>query len=121
MLYIYLINLINNTSFCEDDKLAQASAYCGRLILKHTEMKLQCYGDTNQLKNKLTSLRKKGRLILLKSTLKMMEGYLTVQNRQEIKELISDFRDVLGVSMLFVVGGSPLFLFMAIIHQGGDE
>jgi hypothetical protein len=25
----------------------------------------------------------------------MMEGYLTPNNRQEIKELISDFRDVL--------------------------
>jgi hypothetical protein len=33
-------------------------------------------------------------------------------NRQEIKELISDFRDV-KTSMLVQWGGSPLFLFMA--------
>jgi hypothetical protein len=47
---------------------------------------------------------------------KMMERYLTVHNRQEIKDLISDFRDVVeGFDACTIVqlGGSPLFLFMA--------
>jgi hypothetical protein len=46
----------------------------------------------------------------------MMERYLTVHNRQEIKDLISDFRDVVeGFDACTIVqlGGSPLFLFMA--------
>jgi hypothetical protein len=36
-------------------------------------------------------------------------------NRQEIKELISDFRDVrkLDACTIVQLGGSPLFLFMA--------
>jgi hypothetical protein len=48
---------------------------------------------------------------------KMMERISNCpNNRQEIKELISDFRDVLesfDACTIVQLGGSPLFLFMA--------
>jgi hypothetical protein len=46
----------------------------------------------------------------------MMERISNCPNRQEIKELISDFRDVLesfDACTIVQLGGSPLFLFMA--------
>jgi hypothetical protein len=44
-------------------------------------------------------------------------------NRQEIKELISDFRDVLKASMLVLaIGRKPIVLIHGrIIHPRGDE
>jgi hypothetical protein len=52
-------------------------------------------------------------------------GYLTVQTRQEIKELISDFRDVLGkLRCLYycTIGRKPIVLIHGrIIHPRGDE
>jgi hypothetical protein len=47
---------------------------------------------------------------------KMMRISNCPNNRQEIKELISDFRDVLesfDACTIVQLGGSPLFLFMA--------
>jgi hypothetical protein len=66
----------------------------------------------------INELEEKGRLILLKEhSPKMMERISNCpNNRQEIKELISDFRDVLesfDACTIVQLGGSPLFLFMA--------
>jgi hypothetical protein len=67
----------------------------------------------NQLKNKLT--RRKRKINSSKEhSPKMMERISNCpNNRQEIKELISDFRDVLNFDATVQLGGSPLFLFMA--------
>jgi hypothetical protein len=59
---------------------------------------------TNQLKNKLTSLRKRKINSSKEHSPKMMERISNCpNNRQEIKELISDFRDVLETSMLVLL------------------
>jgi hypothetical protein len=59
-------------------------------------------------------LRKK-KINSLKESPKMMERISNCpNNRQEIKELISDFRDVLeSFDAYYCTRGSPLFLFMA--------
>jgi hypothetical protein len=69
----------------------------------------------------INELEEKGRLIL-KEHSKDDGGISNCPNRQEIKELISDFRDVLKLRCCTIVqlGGSPLFLFR-IIHPRGDE
>jgi hypothetical protein len=80
----------------KDDSNTKASAYCGGLILKNKLIwKLQCYGvpHTNQLKNKLTSLRKRKIYSSKEHSPKMMRGYLTVQTidrRLKNSSLISE-------------------------------
>jgi hypothetical protein len=61
MLYIYLINLINNTSFCsvEDDKLSKTSAYCGGLILKQTDMKTMLWCSHQPTQEQINELEEK--------------------------------------------------------------
>jgi hypothetical protein len=62
--------------------------------------------------SRTTSLRK-GRLILLRALSKMRISNCP-NNRQEIKELISDFRDVLeSFDACTIVQLGGLFLFMA--------
>jgi hypothetical protein len=60
---------------------------------------------------------REGRVISSKRSLpKMMERISNCpNNRQEIKDLISDFRDGRRLRLYYCVqlGGSPLFLFMA--------
>jgi hypothetical protein len=96
----------------------KASAYCGGLILKQTDMKttmLWCSAH-QPTQEQINELEEKGRLILLKEHLMMERISNCPNNRQEIKELISDFRDVLesfDACTIVQLGGSPLFLFMA--------
>jgi hypothetical protein len=97
----------------------KASAYCGGNF-KKTDMKttmLWC-SHTKPTPRTTTSLWK-GRLILLKSTSKDDERYLTVQTT-EIKELISDFRDVARKALMMLhiaIGRKPIVLIHGrIIH-----
>jgi hypothetical protein len=72
----------------------------------------------------INELEEKGRLILLKSTSKDDgEDINCPNNRQEIKELISDFRDVLSFdACTSTIGRKPIVLIHGrIIHPRGDE
>jgi hypothetical protein len=93
MLYIFDKALLTHhfVVLKDDNYNTKASAYCG-LNFKKTHMP---YGvHCSKLKNKL-KLEGKGRLILQRALSKMMERISNCpNNRQEIKELISDFRDV---------------------------
>jgi hypothetical protein len=95
MSYIFDKALLTTHHFVvlKDDVIIPKPCILWRLnFKKQTDMKLQCYG-VQPTKNKLTSLRKKGRLISSKSTPKMMERISNCpNNRQEIKNssLISE-------------------------------
>jgi hypothetical protein len=103
----------------------KASAYCGGLILKQTDMKttmLWCSAH-QPTQEQINELEEKGRLILLKST-KDDGGYLTVQTidrRLKNSSLISEMLESL---MLYycTIGRKPIVLIHGrIIHPRGDE